>query len=161
LIIIIIYVLFERFAQHKRTKKQPIDYRIPYGEPMQKITSLLAIATLLAQFSFSALVQASERPDHFKGQEISNATQARSYYQEYNNKLKVLLAQTELNPAQLLEIHEITYTLENALTKLPAESAKLAEVLESLHLASEQANATAAKKFGAAYLQAVAEVSAK
>jgi hypothetical protein len=30
-----------------------------------------------------------------------------------------------------------------------------------LHLASEQANATEAKKFGAAYLQAVAEVSAK
>ena len=128
---------------------------------MQKLTSILAIATLLAQFSYSAVVQASERPNHFKGQEISNATQARSYYQEYNNKLKVLLAQTELSPAQLLEIHEITYTLENALAKLPAESAKLAEVLESLHLASEQANATAAKKFGAAYLQAVADVSAK
>lgn len=119
-----------------------------------------AIAALSMLLSFGASAH-DERPDHFSGKTVTTEAQARSYFSQYNQKLAALLASPELTPVQLLEIHEITYTLENALAKLPAESAKLADVLESLHLASEYANAADAKKQGEQYLQAVAALAGK
>lgn len=127
---------------------------------MPRYTQLTAFAALSMLISLSASAH-NERPDHFSGKTVTTEAQARSYFSQYNQKLAVLLASPELSPVQLLEIHEITYTLENALSKLPAESAKLADLLESLHVASEYANSSDAKKQGEQYLHAVAAMAGK
>ncbi len=123
-------------------------------------------AQLTAVAAFSVLLSLSvnahdERPDHFNGKTVTTEAEARSYFNQYNQKLATLLALPELSPVQLLEIHEITYTLENALVKLPKEAAKVADLLESLHLASEYAHAADTKKQGEQYLQAVAASAGK
>lgn len=127
---------------------------------MSSYTQLISVAAFSVLLSLSAAAH-DERPDHFSGKTVTTEAEARSYFSQYNQKLATLLALPELSPAQLLEIHEITYTLENALAKLPAEAAKVAELLESLHLASEYANAADAKKQGEQYLQAVAALAGK
>lgn len=50
-------------------------------------------------------------------------------------------------------IHELTYTLEEALKKIHTDLAEVAEVLEEVHLASEQADAETVKNSGQAYLK--------
>ncbi|EHR42383.1 DUF6746 family protein [Alishewanella jeotgali] len=110
----------------------------------------LLIATLVATLSLTA--QASERPAHFKGAEISSAQQALSVLQEQNSKLAALLA-GELNPTSMTEIHQLTYTLENALAKLPAASDEIKEVLEEVHQGSETMDYQRVKDNGAYYLQ--------
>jgi len=127
---------------------------------MSSYTQLISVAAFSVLLSLSAAAH-DERPDHFSGKTVTTEAEARSYFSQYNQKLATLLALPELSPAQLLEIHEITYTLENALAKLPTEAAKVADLLESLHLASEYANAADAKKQGEQYLQAVAALAGK
>ena len=45
--------------------------------------------------------------------------------------------QGELNAEAMVEIHQLTYTLENALEKIHSETTELKVVLEDVHLGSE------------------------
>lgn len=82
---------------------------------MKKITFLI---TSLFALSLSAMIQAEERPDHFKGKPSETLEQAVANFSEYNGKLADLLAKDALSPQDLHQVHELTYTLENALEKI-------------------------------------------
>lgn len=108
-----------------------------------------------------ALIQpamADERPDHFEGQQAATLEQALANFSEYNDKLDALLAQETLSAAELGRIHELTYTLENALEKIRHELAGLAETLEQIHVASETADAETVKSRGRIYLDTATKV---
>lgn len=111
--------------------------------------------------STAALVQAHdhdhdhdhERPDHYQGEPSETLEQAVANFSEYNQKLESLLAQDELSARQLNEVHQLTYTLENALEKIQEELVDLAEVLEEVHVGSETSDESAVLTRGAVYLE--------
>ena len=115
--------------------------------------SLLSIVVLGSTFFIAGAALADERPDHYKGKSSDTLMQAVANFSEYNQKLKIALA-GELTPLAMVEIHELTYTIEVALEKIHAETAKLKDVLEEVHVASEHMDTTTAKERGDAYIKA-------
>ncbi|MHA6962950.1 DUF6746 family protein [Zobellella denitrificans] len=99
----------------------------------------------------AAHVQAETRPDHYQGEPAETLEQAVTNFSEYNARLAELLA-GELTPAALSEVHQLTYTLENALAKINEETAALAQTLEEVHVASETNQPQLVKDRGEAYL---------
>lgn len=117
---------------------------------MTKATTL-ATTFLLATFAFSSAAD-EQRPDHFKGQTAANLAEAVELFRSNNQKLQQLM-QGELTPEAMVEIHQLTYTLENALEKIHAETTGLKEVLEEVHLGSENMDFTKVKQQAKRYLE--------
>ncbi|WP_309044120.1 DUF6746 family protein [Marinobacter sediminicola] len=88
---------------------------------------------------------------HFKGQPANTLEQAVANFSEYNNKLEKVLA-GELTPEAMNEVHQLTYTLENALQKLDDEIDALEDTLEKVHKASEHADPDTVRTAGEQYL---------
>lgn len=122
---------------------------------MKNLALLMATVVTLG---FTPLAPADERPDHFEGKPAETLEQAVVNFTEYNTKLKELLAQETLSPQDLHEVHQLTYTLENALAKINTEFAGLEKTLEAIHVASESADAKTVKTQGRAYLDTAGKV---
>ena len=101
----------------------------------------------------SAVLHADERPDHYKGKPSETLEQAVANFSEYNRKLQTLLA-AELTPLAMVEIHELTYSIEVALEKIHSETAKLKDTLEEVHVTSEHMDTATAKARGDVYIKA-------
>lgn len=119
-------------------------------------TSLMA--TALIAFSLSAPIAASERPDHFEGKPAETLKQAVTNFSETNEKLGALLSADELDSKALHEVHQLTYTLENALERIREDLDELAEVLEEVHVASETTDAETVKARGIEYLDSARQL---
>ncbi|WP_417512827.1 DUF6746 family protein [Marinobacter sp.] len=89
--------------------------------------------------------------DHFKGHPANTLEQAVANFSEYNNKLEKMLA-GDLTPEAMNEVHQLTYTLENALQKLDDEIDVLEDTLEKVHKASEHADPHTVRSAGEKYL---------
>ncbi|QBM18584.1 hypothetical protein MARI_27250 [Marinobacter sp. JH2] len=113
------------------------------------LTLKLATAAATLLFTFPAF--AGEDYNHFKGEPAETLTQAVVNLSDYNNKLEQVLS-GDLTPESLHEVHQLTYTLENALSKLDDELEDIAERLEKVHKASEHADPDTVKKEGQIYL---------
>lgn len=96
---------------------------------------------------------ASERPDHFKGERAQTLEQAYALFSEYNDRLAAIVAKESLTPQDLAAVHELTYTLENALEKIDDELDEVMEKLEVLHKASETTDAARVRSGGREYLE--------
>lgn len=118
------------------------------------IKAFVSAMTLTAGLCATGSVVASDtNPAHFKGKTSDTLEQAVANFKEYNKKVKQELEADELTPFNMVEIHELTYTLEIALAKIHTELGKLKDVLEELHTASENMDSHAAKEHGEAYLK--------
>lgn len=115
-----------------------------------KRASSLALVTVIF---LSQLSVANERPDHFEGKPSPSLEVALAHLTEYNQKLAELIAQETLSPGDLQQVHQLTYTLENALEKLGVERERLAELLEQVHKASEHADSQTVQSSGREYLK--------
>lgn len=111
----------------------------------------LIVLLSLAVVSFGS--SADERPDHFRGLPAETLEQALDNFADYNSRLAAILEQDELTLRDLVTIHELTYTLENALERINAELSELAETLESLHVASEEVDYEGTRQHGRTYLE--------
>ncbi|PHQ55620.1 MAG: hypothetical protein COA29_04930 [Porticoccus sp.] len=100
----------------------------------------------------SASALASERPDHFHGKPADTLEAALTNFAEYNRELAVILKKEEITSRDMAQIHELTYTLENALNKIRSDLDGLAGTLEKVHVASERAETGIARVQGSAYL---------
>lgn len=112
----------------------------------------LTLSTIAAALMFSMPALADDDYDHFKGEPSETLEQAVANVSEYNNRLEKVLA-GELTPEAMNEVHQLTYTLENALDKLDDELDDIAERLEEVHQASEYADPDTVKQQGAVYLE--------
>jgi len=121
-----------------------------------KNLSMLLAGTFLA-LSLTGTAHA-ERPDHFRGKPAETLSDAVANFSEYNQKLSTIVAQNDLTPADMVKVHELTYTLENALKKISSELAELAETLEEVHVASERLEAETVKTQGQKYLKTAGEI---
>lgn len=117
----------------------------------------LLLSTLLAGLLTTA-VQAhdhsDERPAHFKGEASPDLTTAVANFSTYNQQLAEILAADELGLEDLGVIHELTYTLENALETITEQVAEMAITLEEVHQGSETGDFERVQSNGAAYLEA-------
>lgn len=95
----------------------------------------------------------AERLDHYEGKSSETLEQALANFSEYNAKLAAIMEKPELTPVDLNEIHQLTYTLENALEKINTDLAELAETLEALHQASETGNVRGTRESGKQYIK--------
>ena len=115
-------------------------------------------ATLL---SFSLMnISYADPVEHFQGKEAESLAQAVSNFNKGNQRLKKLLKQASLSADDIAAIHELTYTLENALAKINADLDQLALTLEAVHLGSEDNDAERVNKEGDKYLAITKDLSA-
>jgi len=94
----------------------------------------------------------SERPDHYEGLPAETLEVALANLSEYRAKLAGVLEREPLSAADLNEVHQLTYTLENALERMAIDLRTLAELLEVVHVASEHADAETVRSEGRAWL---------
>ena len=109
-------------------------------------TSIFALSILTA-----SAVSASE-VRHYKGKDVNTVEEAIAVLQEYNPKLQALLESEELKPQDMGKIHEMTYSMENALKILEGSLKITQRNLEELHLSSERMETEKAKIYGKLYL---------
>ncbi|MGQ4275754.1 DUF6746 family protein [Pseudidiomarina sp. E22-M8] len=121
-------------------------------------TTLLGLATMT-----TTVAQADEdqRYEHFKGQPAKTLDQALFNLASFNEKMTELMADGELTAEDMATVHQLSYTLENALQKLDEEVDTLQEVLEEVHIASETMDYDTVKKQGKIYLETSAKIVKK
>ncbi|MCK5771120.1 DUF6746 family protein [Algiphilus sp.] len=93
-----------------------------------------------------------DRPEHFEGERSETIAEALTHLREYNAKLSTIIERDELTASEMTEIHQLSYTLENALARIEDEVEELAEVLEEVHIASEEMDRETVRKQAPAYL---------
>ena len=109
-------------------------------------------AVLAVSLAVAGGAMADDRPDHFKGLAAPDLQTAVANFSEYNKRLEKALS-GELTDADLMKIHELTYTLENALEKINDDLEDLADTLEEVHIASETFKRDELKKVASQYLE--------
>ncbi|MAC34203.1 MAG: hypothetical protein CME38_11460 [Haliea sp.] len=102
-----------------------------------RLTLPLVFATLLAVPAFAD----DDRVEHYKGEPSRSLEEALQNLSEYNGRLKAVLEGGELAGDDFHDIHQITYTLENALERLEDELDAMEDDLEIIHQASERGEA--------------------
>lgn len=120
--------------------------------------SLPLTATLLLGLAIGGVANADDRAEHFEGLPAETLEDAVQNLSEYNDRLQAILDRDDLSSQDLAEVHELSYTLENALHKISTEFDDLAVTLEDVHLASESADAETVREQGRAYLETARKV---
>jgi hypothetical protein len=123
-----------------------------------KSLSMLVAGAVFA-LSLSGVTHAQQRPDHFQGKSAGTLTEAYNNLAEHNKKLSAILAQDKLGPADMAKVHELSYTLENALDKIRVELVDVAKTLERVHVGSEREDFDEVKTQGQKYLETAAQIT--
>lgn len=121
------------------------------------IKKVLTVTALLWGATLST-ANADQRPEHYQALPAESIEQAVSNLTSYNQELEALISQSELSDEDMVKIHELTYTLENALQRLQAELEGTAEVLEEVHLGSETMDSNRVLDNARRYLQSMNEI---
>jgi len=121
-----------------------------------KVINYLAAAAL--SFGVATMAKAEE-VEHFKGESVDSLQEAVTHFKRYNQRLETLLKKDSMSAEDVTNVHELTYTLENALAKINQELAKLAATLEEVHVASEKYDADAVHEHGEAYMEVIKTIS--
>jgi HPt (histidine-containing phosphotransfer) domain-containing protein len=108
-------------------------------------TAVLALSSLIASHAIA------------DAQPSRNLAEAVKNFSEYNSRLEQAMAQGP-TPESLAQIHELTYTLKDALEKINEEMDGLTDTLEEIHIASEAQNAAEVKRYGNEYLETARKV---
>ncbi len=112
---------------------------------------LTAFAVLLPSLSPA---QAGEKYNHFPSLEAANTSAAFCNLAKFNQKLQAITNKKTLTAEDMVKVHELTYTLENAVIRLQKELDVIAVDLEKVHKASEHLKQDVIKNSGAKYLVA-------
>ncbi len=114
-----------------------------------KLPRLLLLLPLFSALSLPLV--ADDSVDHYAGKPSETLAEAVKNFTEGNARLRELLS-GEVTNQDMADIHEVSYTLENAVAKLQRELNVLAVVLEDVHLASESFNQNTVSASGKAYM---------
>lgn len=121
---------------------------------MNKIIVLIIIQF----FMVASAAVADDSHGHFKGKPSETLEQALVNFSEYNQKLSEVLKQETLSALDMQQIHELTYTLENALEKINASMLELTETLEAVHVGSETGDTETTRAEGLRYLETARQI---
>lgn len=116
---------------------------------MRSITKLtLVFAALVSNF-----VVAEESYNHFPSLPSNDTQTAICNLNTYNLKLQEIISKKRISPEDMVKIHELTYTLENAVARLQTTLEVTAVELEKVHKASERMDSKVVKHSGDSYIQ--------
>ena len=122
--------------------------------PKAVLTLVMAVPLLLGVGVTKTIAHGDdERIDHYEAKESATLEEAVANFSTYNKKLAEVLARPELDSNDFEEIHQLTYTLENALARIREDLGGLADTLEELHLASEDHTLEKTRTTGETYLK--------
>lgn len=116
----------------------------------------LLLLSILLTTMFSA--QADDNYGHFPALDSTDINTALCNIQSYNEKLAAITSKPELTTLDMLTVHELTYTLENAVNYLKESLTQISIDLEDVHKASERLDATVIKSSGEKYLAPTTEL---
>ncbi|NMP32795.1 hypothetical protein HII17_14660 [Thalassotalea sp. M1531] len=116
---------------------------------MKIITTVFTSLTLVV-----STAQADEKYSHFPSLESPNTPVALCNLLKFKEKLQTIVSKKTLTPEDMVKVHELTYTLENAVIRLRTDLATIAVDLEKVHLASEHLDKETIKASGEKYLTA-------
>lgn len=120
----------------------------------ETIMRLIPSLTLACTLALAMPVLAEDRPGHFQGKPAETVEEALAILHEQNPRLEALVERDTLTSQEVVvEVHQLTYTLENALEVLADEHERVAELLEEVHVASEANDAATVKRSGREYLE--------
>ncbi len=126
-----------------------------------RLVSTAAIVILVSSLFMSpafikdAAASGDNRISHYKGEPSPTLEVAVKNLTEFNQKLEAILASDDMDIRKLAEIHQLTYTLENALERLDEELEAIAETLEEVHVGSETGKFDQVRSAGKEYLEHV------
>ena len=118
---------------------------------MKRVPLSLALLLTVAGGVVADEMSPEGRP-HFSGKEAATLEDAMHNFEEANEALEEYLEDDSIEGSDLAHIHELTYTLENAIAKIQEELDTLAITLEQVHLASEMGDADIVLESGRDYL---------
>lgn len=107
----------------------------------------------LVAFSLVPPALASDTVDHYAPQPSATLEDALANFTSHNAHLAAILDKPDLSADDMEDIHQLTYTLEDALAKMIAESTAIAVQLEIVHHWSESTNAARLKEHAQTYLE--------
>ncbi|MBT0585990.1 DUF6746 family protein [Alteromonas oceanisediminis] len=120
-----------------------------------KLMPLLLSTTFAATLCLSNTVVADDEYQHFAAKPSEDLSSALCNLKDYNALLTDIVETDADIPVEgMVKIHELTYTLENAIQQLQRDLATIAEDLESVHKASERIDQATVSEKSAAYLEA-------
>ncbi len=119
---------------------------------------LLTLALISAAIIPNA--NADEQYAHFPALPANDISTALCNIKQYNAQLSALLNTDKLSALDMVKVHELTYTLENAINYLKANLAQTSIVLEEVHKASESLDAPVIRGQGQEYLKSTALLNA-
>lgn len=111
-------------------------------------------AALLGAAMFLTPPALGEDTDHFEGLPSETLEEAVASLRSHTALLEARLA-GPVDQDAMMDIHELSYTLENAVERLSAEIERLADALEEVHLASEQWDDDTVREQGAVFVEGV------
>lgn len=125
----------------------------------RRMIKQIGVAGLMLIIGGAANVHASDA-DHFEGKASETVEQAVENLTVYTEELKTLAA-GDLGSIEMARVHEVTYTLENALARINQEYESVAAALEEVHLASERVDTDTVRKQASVYAEGLSELIPK
>ena len=117
---------------------------------IMKKTLTIALSTLL----LSTPAHTDDKYSHFPSLEAPNTSVALCNLVKFNKKLQAIANKPKLSTEDMVKVHELTYTLENAVMRLQKDLDVIATDLEKVHKASEVLDSKTVKGSGNLYLGA-------
>lgn len=118
---------------------------------MTRLIHALAL-TAVAALAAPAIAE-EEQAQHYAAKSSETLGEAVANFAEYNKKVAAVLEKEELTVSDMEQIHQLTYTLEEALARINKRMKALPVTLEELHLASEAHNPDRVRGVGGVYLE--------
>lgn len=113
-------------------------------------TILITLSAIL--FTQIQTANAEEKYSHFQPIKPHDTQTAFCNIQTYNEKITAITSKTNLTTQDMVKIHELTYTLENAVNFLKVTLENASTDLEEIHQASEKLDQKTIKLSGQKYL---------
>lgn len=117
---------------------------------MNRVLTLFGCFLLLSSSTY-----ASEQYRHFPSIDAPTTSVALCNLASYNKKLQAVVNKDTLTAEDMVKVHELTYTLENAVIKLQKDLDAIAINLEKVHKASEVLDRAVINDSGKQYLAAI------
>lgn len=112
------------------------------------------LLTVLTGMIWASSANADDEYRHFPSIAAPNTVTALANLAKYNQSLQAITSQSSISPEDMVKIHELTYTLENAVHRLQQDLNEIADELEKVHKASEVLDSKVIKDAGSKYLKA-------
>lgn len=122
-----------------------------------RLASLALYAVIAMAPSAHAAETPPQRVDHFQAKQADGVVEAIANLREANAKLAELLS-GEVNDYAMNDIHSLSYTVEESLTRIIEEMKMLLDTAGDMHFATEGLKRDAVIDYGDAYLSGVRKI---